>query len=621
MRAQGALEYLIIIAAVLGISAVVVLFVTSVFTGSTPAASISLCRLAASNCGIKMATGVSTSCPECSKSCVDPKNNQEIFIGAKMLCEQGKTSEIAAEGSYTPPLVPNSLSFEKTIYAAVMMNPISGVLATDGSKVFVKRWGGSTPGFGNLTVVGSGRGGTVKGQNYGTTPTQGINPWSSSVTYHGDGFLYIPFNSTIVRKVNPSTWSYTTIVLPAADNLTSRDSGMIRVSTWYNSDILITSNSTHIFNIAYSINGGGRNGYTIKIYDPAAGFALVKQVNIVTPSVELRGLFAVGKYVYGIQWCDCNTAQIIQMDTDTGTIVGTTTINQGDTKAVNGQYDWVNNRVLLSSWGDVSMIYEYSLPVSAASLLDSYSTTLISGGGAGSLTTDGTYLYVRRYNSYHGAMNYTKIGTGFGGTVAGQFYGTFPYRSSWENSVTYHSDGYLYNVMWGNPNSLERIDKNTGAITTVSVPSGLIRYDTGTVAASGRYLITSDGRYVYNVACNLDCTNCRNGYRVKIFDPSNGWSVVKQFDYPCAVGKLGCRADNGLSYWLPNPTFYAAGRNVYIVAWYDGLRMFQLDTDTGQVVSEWQAPSGAISAAYDWTNDRVYMGELDWPWIYQYKGH
>ena len=41
MRAQGALEYLIIIAAVLGIATVTVLFLTGVFSGSVSSAEFS----------------------------------------------------------------------------------------------------------------------------------------------------------------------------------------------------------------------------------------------------------------------------------------------------------------------------------------------------------------------------------------------------------------------------------------------------------------------------------------------------------------------------------------------------------------------------------------------------
>ncbi len=75
MRGQGALEYLIIIAAVLGISAVVVLFVSGAFTSSTAGADIAKCRLAAANCQRDITLGLGTSCTYCETSCEDPSGN------------------------------------------------------------------------------------------------------------------------------------------------------------------------------------------------------------------------------------------------------------------------------------------------------------------------------------------------------------------------------------------------------------------------------------------------------------------------------------------------------------------------------------------------------------------
>lgn len=92
MRAQGALEYLIIIAAVLGISAVVVLFVGGAFMGSSGGADLSKCRLAAANCQKDMATGLSSTCPYCDTSCVDSsgKDLLDKTPGCGFACQQCK---------------------------------------------------------------------------------------------------------------------------------------------------------------------------------------------------------------------------------------------------------------------------------------------------------------------------------------------------------------------------------------------------------------------------------------------------------------------------------------------------------------------------------------------------
>ena len=67
-KAQGALEYLIIIAAVLAIAAIVVLFLTGAFTGASGGGDLAKCRLAASTCANNMGTGVYAS----NLSCVNP---------------------------------------------------------------------------------------------------------------------------------------------------------------------------------------------------------------------------------------------------------------------------------------------------------------------------------------------------------------------------------------------------------------------------------------------------------------------------------------------------------------------------------------------------------------------
>jgi hypothetical protein len=95
MRAQGALEYLIIIAAVLGISAIVVLFVTGAFTASSSGADISKCRLAAANCQRDLALGLGISCAQCDDACKVASTGKEVLFGTTAVCKTGKTSSIA----------------------------------------------------------------------------------------------------------------------------------------------------------------------------------------------------------------------------------------------------------------------------------------------------------------------------------------------------------------------------------------------------------------------------------------------------------------------------------------------------------------------------------------------
>jgi len=87
-KAQGALEYLIIIAAVLAIAAIVVLFLTGAFTGASSGGDLAKCRLAASTCKSNIASGVYATNSSCAVSC----------IGA---CGDARGQDVVAQ----PPLV------------------------------------------------------------------------------------------------------------------------------------------------------------------------------------------------------------------------------------------------------------------------------------------------------------------------------------------------------------------------------------------------------------------------------------------------------------------------------------------------------------------------------------
>jgi|GEM_PF-5142173 len=69
-RGQGSLEYLIIIAAVLAIAAIVVLFLTGAFKQT--GAGVSACKQAASRCNTEQATSTGAVCDYCVSACNDP---------------------------------------------------------------------------------------------------------------------------------------------------------------------------------------------------------------------------------------------------------------------------------------------------------------------------------------------------------------------------------------------------------------------------------------------------------------------------------------------------------------------------------------------------------------------
>lgn len=87
-KGQGALEYLIIIAAVLAIAAIVVLFITNAFQSTNT--SLSECKTAAAKCATELATSEGASCPYCATDCAD----SATWIAA---CESGLAEQIFEE--------------------------------------------------------------------------------------------------------------------------------------------------------------------------------------------------------------------------------------------------------------------------------------------------------------------------------------------------------------------------------------------------------------------------------------------------------------------------------------------------------------------------------------------
>lgn len=95
-KAQGALEYLIILSAVLSIAAVVVLFVTGSFSTQKKQATLSQCRQAAAQCKSEKLISPTTKCPMCEEACKDPVTGEIVAEGALDLCKEGEPQKIGA---------------------------------------------------------------------------------------------------------------------------------------------------------------------------------------------------------------------------------------------------------------------------------------------------------------------------------------------------------------------------------------------------------------------------------------------------------------------------------------------------------------------------------------------
>ena len=224
------------------------------------------------------------------------------------------------------------------------------------------------------------------------------------------------------------------------------------------------------------------------------------------------------------------------------------------------------------------------------------------------ITTDGTYIYFANMaffgDSTNGMSMIYRIGTGNSGTAEGQFYGTFSnFRDSVSNSITYHSDGYIY-VASGHPYKIIRINVQTEQIDTVSVPTGLLRDDSR--VTYGPQFLTSDGQYIYNIAYADSLLNPK--YTVRTLDPSNDWNLVKP-----DVQLFG-------NSFFPGFTgFFVHGDRIYTCDYFNNYMRRYLLND-GYFEEEWLItephPSqfqSYFAWCYDWVNDRIYTSRFRYP--------
>ena len=242
--------------------------------------------------------------------------------------------------------------------------------------------------------------------------------------------------------------------------------------------------------------------------------------------------------------------------------------------------------------------------------------TVRDHAGSGVLVTDGTWLYAKRwYNDastvYPGTDYFTRIGTGLNETFRSGNFGAFGDSTTAGISATYHSDGYIYNES-GKAFELERLSLQNGALDTVAVPDGLLEWKFGRVE-DGHSLITSDGTFIYNVSMST-AQGARNGWSVRVFDPAQSWTLVREFTSP--------PTENGFTFeWTDG--ILADGTYLYFIEWQGQRRIRMVDATDGTFIDEWQSDQDVtriITGQYDWVNNKVWLGDLLSSAVFRYTG-
>jgi hypothetical protein len=229
-------------------------------------------------------------------------------------------------------------------------------------------------------------------------------------------------------------------------------------------------------------------------------------------------------------------------------------------------------------------------------LIDTFRVQIPQGmSGLSSITTDGKYIYIASmayFQLEHKSKIY-KLGSGNNGTIMGYDYGEIPGVdvSIWQ-TMFYYSDGFIY-AATGDHLTLLKINPTSGDTVRVNIPDGLLNEKSQ--VADGGFWLTSDGKYVYNLAYYDTLGNYK--YLLRVFDPLQNWARVGNDVY------LG-----GTSY--PNFCgFFVADGYLYpyenIVSGY--IRRINLQTNIFE--SEWLSYSHIqrfFPWCFDWVNNEVF---------------
>ncbi|MNR88768.1 hypothetical protein D3C72_197190 [compost metagenome] len=252
-----------------------------------------------------------------------------------------------------PAPVPGSMNEEVSFAAQGVAPNAAGVVATDGTHLYVKSWNGYAVTNGQSQVfkkIGTGFNGTVQGQNYGTIATETVTSLGALVW---NGKL---FNPTLVNnqleRIDLQTGVMDTMTL-AAPWLTRQNA-----SPTGGSAAQLTTDGTMLYSLSFGNYASGNGVFDVRVLDPADDFSLVRDIRLstATGSYYADGVVSDGIYVFPIEWSPgaptgpklrryrLSDGQLEQEWTFSQLPHTGTVYNAAARDPISGQYDWVNNK-------------------------------------------------------------------------------------------------------------------------------------------------------------------------------------------------------------------------------------------------------------------------------------
>lgn len=234
----------------------------------------------------------------------------------------------------------------------------AGVVLSDGSYLYVRAWG-SGQGPDSWLKVGSGLAGTVSGKVYATVG-QDFSAKEIMSAFYLDGFLYNGYATAADRvegvwKGEEASSTDTREFTFSGGNPLDRATG--NAITAASGNILLASDGSRVYSVSYK--SPSYDGFKIREFSREGVFIADHTTSI--PSYEVRGVLADGEALYLIEWTATNSARVTKIRTSDWKAISQWSLDQGDTKAIQGTYDPANKVFWLGKY-DGGTVYRYAGP-------------------------------------------------------------------------------------------------------------------------------------------------------------------------------------------------------------------------------------------------------------------
>lgn len=246
---------------------------------------------------------------------------------------------------------PRDASSELSYFqCAGMNNDGAGVVATDGTYLYVRAWSSYANSTANAWVfkkIGTGYGGTTPGTNYGTVGP--VTNGSSTAVYWNGGLYMRTSNPNELLRVDIGT-NATSLITTSATTF-ERTMGKPGVPD------LLACDGTYFYNLSYGIDArtsGEYNGFTVQVLNPANGFSLVRQFTMDTSSYYTDGVFCDGTYIYPIEWLENGSSRLRRYRLSDGQLEAETRFTQ--TTGIR-DYNAAANDPISGAWDPVNKVF------------------------------------------------------------------------------------------------------------------------------------------------------------------------------------------------------------------------------------------------------------------------